>query len=191
MTKIFAVALLLASAALAARAETFVIDPARSTLSFKIKAVVGHVHGKFERFNGAFEYVPDQPRQWIAKATIDAASIATGIHKRDHHLQTADFLDVDRYGVMTFISTGAVAGAAGKTELPGTLTMHGVTLPIVLTLESVKAETDASGKKTVHAVATGHLDRKDFGVGPSYGFFTVGKTVEISVDVLGAPNPPP
>ena len=186
MKNILVVGLLLAVFGVRAKAETFSIDPAHSTLSFKIAAVVGHVNGKFSKFGGEFNYVPDQPRQWSAHATIDASSIDTGIHKRDKHLQTADFLDVNKFGVMTFVSTAAVAGAAGKTELPGSLTLHGVTLPVVLSLDSVKVEA-----KIVHIVATAHLDRKDFGVGAAYGFFTVGKTVDIVLDIQGAPKPAP
>jgi polyisoprenoid-binding protein YceI len=191
MKKILVIGLLIAACGGPARAETFVIDLAHSTLSFKIKGAIGHVNGKFEIFSGEFNYVPDQSRQWSANATIDAASITTGIHKRDAHLQTGDFLDVNKYGVITFVSTAAVSGAAGKTELPGSLTLHGATLPVVLTIESVKVEADASGKKIVHAVATAHLDRKDFGVGASYGFFTVGKTVDIVLDVKGTPKQTP
>jgi polyisoprenoid-binding protein YceI len=191
MKTILAIGLLIAALGTPSRAETFVIDPAHSTLSFKIKGPIGHVNGKFEKFGGEFNYVPDQPRQWSANATIDAASIATGIHKRDAHLQTGDFLDVNRFGVITFVSTGAVAGAAGKTELQGSLTMHGVTLPVVLTLESVTVDKDSSGKDVAHASATAHLDRKDYGVGASYGFFTVGKTVDIVLDIQGTPKQTP
>jgi polyisoprenoid-binding protein YceI len=191
MMRILTAGLLFAVFGVRAQAETFTIDPAHSSISFKIKAVVGHAKGKFEKFSGEFSYEPNQPSLWSATATIDASSISTGIHKRDKHLQTADFLDVNKYGVITFVSTGAVSAASGKNEIPGSLTLHGTTLPVVLTLESIKVEPDASGKKIAHAVATAHLDRKDFGVGSSYGFFMVGKTVEISLDVQGTPKPAP
>jgi polyisoprenoid-binding protein YceI len=183
-----AVVLLISGFSGPARADKFTIDPAHSEVSFKIKGAIGKVKGKFGSFNGEFNYVPDQPRQWSAKGTIDASSISTGIHKRDAHLQTADFLDVNKFGVLTFVSSGTATSAAGETEITGDLTLHGVTLPVVLTLERVKVEQDASGKKSAHVIATAHLDRKDFGVGAGYGFFTVGKTVEILLDVQGTPK---
>ena len=189
--RILAAGLLIAVFGIRAQAETFTIDPAHSTVSFKIKGAIGHVKGKFEKFSGEFSFEPNQPNLWTANATIDASSISTGINKRDKHLQTGDFLDVNKYGVITFVSTGAVSAPSGKNEISGSLTLHGTTLPVALTLESIKVEPDASGKKIAHAVATAHLDRKDFGVGATYGFFTVGKTVEILLDVQGVPKSAP
>ena len=75
-----------------ARADDYVIDPAHSSVLFRIHHLVGKVAGRFDKFEGTFTYDPANPKAWQARATIDAASINTGNDKRDAHLRTPDFL---------------------------------------------------------------------------------------------------
>src|SRR5450631_1223119 len=75
-------------------AADFNIDPYHSSVSFRIKHVIGKVTGHFDRFSGHFTYDAGKPQTWSAAATIDASSVNTGIDKRDTHLRSADFFDV-------------------------------------------------------------------------------------------------
>jgi polyisoprenoid-binding protein YceI len=72
---------------------------------------------------------------------IDAASIDTKNKKRDAHLRTADFFEVERFPTITFeVTSGRLAGS-GKLELTGTLTVHGQTRPLSLVADlSVAAD---------------------------------------------------
>ena len=184
--KYFLLALLIAIFGSSARADTFIIDPTRSTIAFKVKGPIGKVKGRFERFEGQFTYAPNQLQQWTTTTTIETDSIMTGLHKRDSDLRKADFLDVKTYPTMTFSSTNAVQQLPEKAQLMGNLTLHGMTHSVVLILESVEALQDSSGHRRVHAVATTKIARKDYGVGATHGTFMVGDTIEIRLDIEGA-----
>ena len=171
-----------------ARAADFDIDPYHSSVSFKIKHVIGKVTGHFDKFTGTFSYDEGKPQAWATAATIDAASVNTGIEKRDNHLRTADFFDVQKFPTLTFKSTSITDVAGNKAKLHGDLTMHGVTKPVVLDLEVAGAVKDPMGKGTrAGAAATGRVNRNDFGIGPSSGPMAgaVGNDVEISIDIEG------
>ena len=167
------------------QAANFVIVPSESTVSFRVKGPIGKVKGKFEKFEGRFSYDPSQPAQWGAMATIDISSIHTGIHKRDSDLQHADFLDVKSFPTMTFTSTSTSQTPSEKPKVIGTLTLHGITLPVHLTIESIEATPNSSVPQKIHAVATSRIDRKDFGVGLTHGTFMVGRFVDIRLDIQG------
>ncbi len=173
---------------MSARAETFIIDPSHSTVSFKVKGPIGKVKGKFEKFEGQFDYESNQPQQWNTTATVETASILTGIKKRDSDLKGLDFLNVKTYPTMTFTSTGAAQPSTEKAQISGNLTIRGVTHPVVLVLESVEVLHDASGQRRAHAVASTRIDRKEFDVGATHGTFMVGKIVEIHLDIQGMPK---
>jgi polyisoprenoid-binding protein YceI len=166
-------------------AANFVIVPSESTVSFQVKGPIGKVKGKFEKFEGRFSYDPSQPAQWGAMATIDISSIHTGIHKRDSDLQHAEFLDVKSFPAMTFTSTSASQTPSEKPRVHGTLALHGITLPVDLTIESIEATPANSVPQKIHAVATSRIDRKEFGVGLTHGTFMVGRFVDIRLDIQG------
>src|SRR6478736_4455394 len=116
--------------------ETYKIDPAHSTIAFRVRHMLGTAKGNFSKFRGTIELDRDHPEQSSVTVTIDAASIDTGIAKRDEHLR-GELFNVAKYPEITFKSrrvkpTGAKAG-----EITGDLTMHGVTRSIVLTVQLV------------------------------------------------------
>lgn len=184
---VFAVALSVVLGA-QVRAETFSIDPNHSSVLFRVKHIVGKVAGHFDKFSGTFDYDVAKPESWKAQANIDVTSINTGIEKRDNHLRSADFFDVQKYPAMTFKST-SVTDVQGQTaKLHGDLTLHGMTKPIVLDLEIAGVTKDPMGKGSrAGATATGRLNRLDYGVGPATGPMAgmVGKDVEITIEIEG------
>jgi polyisoprenoid-binding protein YceI len=171
-----------------AHAADFNIDPYHSSVSFRIKHVIGKVTGHFDKFTGTFSYDAAKPQAWSAAATIEAGSVNTGIEKRDNHLRSADFFDVQKFPTLSFKSTGVTDIQGGKAKLHGDLTMHGVTKPVVLDLDVAGEAKDPMGKGTrAGAAATGHVNRLDFGIGPTSGPLAgaVGNDVEISIDIEG------
>ncbi len=145
------------------RAADFNIDPYHSSVSFKIKHVIGKVTGHFDKFTGTFSYEAGKPQTWSAMSTIESTSVNTGIDKRDNHLRTADFFDVAKYPTLTFKSTGVTDVQGNKAKLHGDLTMHGVTKPVVLDLDIAGAVKDPMGTgNRAGATATGHVSRAGF-----------------------------
>jgi len=179
------------------RGETFSIDPYHSSVSFKVKHVVGKVTGHFDKYSGTFDYDAAKPEAWKAQASIDAATINTGVDLRDNDLRSAKYFDVQKFPTLTFKSTGVtdlqagIAGSAGQgqtAKLHGDLTIHGVTKLVVLDLVIAGVAKDPMGKgNRAGATATGHVNRLDYGVGPSSGPTAgmVGQDVEITIEIEG------
>jgi polyisoprenoid-binding protein YceI len=170
------------------QAADFNIDPYHSSVSFKIKHVIGKVTGHFDKFSGTFSFDAGSPQTWSAAATIESASVNTGIEKRDNHLRTADFFDVAKFPTLTFKSTGVTDAQGGKAKLHGDLTIHGVTKPVILDLDVAGVVKDPMGTgNRAGATATGHVNRADFGIGPTSGPMAgaIGSDVEITIEVEG------
>jgi polyisoprenoid-binding protein YceI len=171
------------------QAAEYTIDPNHSSVSFRVKHVIGKVVGHFDKFSGTFNYETGKPQTWSAMASIDANSINTGIEKRDNHLRSADFFDVQKFPTLAFKSTNVADTQGDKAKLHGDLTIHGVTKPIVLDLDIAGTAKDPMGKGTrAGATATGHVNRLDFGVGPASGPMAgmVGNDVDITIEIEGA-----
>lgn len=182
-------AALLAAMTASLRAETFQIDPGHSSVEFRIRHLVGKVSGRFNAFAGQFDYEAGKPALWKASATIDAASIDTGISKRDDHLRNEDFLDAGRCPELRFASS-RISGAGGdRARLHGDLTMHCVTRPVVLDLELGGVIKDPWGNLRAGATARGKIKRKDFGLAWNKlleaGGAMLGEEVEITLEIEG------
>jgi polyisoprenoid-binding protein YceI len=170
------------------QAADFTIDPFHSSISFTVKHIIGKVVGHFDKLSGTFAYDEAKPAQWSSSAIIDAVSVNTGIEKRDNHLRSPDFFDIQKFPSLTFKSTGVTDVQGNKAKLHGDLTMHGVTRPVVLDLELAGTVKDPMGPGTrAGATATGHVNRLDYGIGPSSGPLSsaVGNDVAITIEVEG------
>lgn len=168
----------------AAAAETYTIDTAHSSVGFRIKHFVSKVSGRFTQFEGSYDFTPADPKDWKAAAKIMAASISTDNEKRDGHLRSADFFDVEKCPAMEFKSTKVVGVKDGRAKLYGELTMHCVTKPVVLDLEIGGVAGEKSG-----FTATGKIDREAFGIvynkALETGGFVLGKDVDVTIEVEG------
>jgi len=138
--------------------ETFKIDPAHSTITFNVRHMLGTARGKFSKFSGTIVVDRDQPDQSSVSVSISAASIDTGIAKRDEHLR-GELFDVVKYPEITFRSRRVKQTGANSGEIAGDLTMHGVTRPIVLTVQLLPTK-----EGTRWRVTTAPLKRSQFGL---------------------------
>src|SRR3954463_15503300 len=87
-------------------AGTWKLDPYHSELSFSVKhLMISKVKGAFKTFDVTIVTAED-PRESTVEATIDVASVDTGVEPRDNHLRTSDFFLVEEHPTMTFRSTG-------------------------------------------------------------------------------------
>ena len=183
-----AIALLVALPVLA-HADTWQIDPAHTNVEFSVRhMMISNVKGQFQKTSGTIATSGTDPASAKIDATIDATSINTRVDKRDAHLKSPAFLDVDKFPTITFKSTKAEAAGPGKWKVTGDLTLHGVTKPVVLDVESTGTPvTDPMGNTRAGASATTKISRKDFGLTWNQpletGGVMVGDEVAISIDV--------
>ena len=154
--------------------ETFKIDPAHSRIGFSVRHLIGTAKGRFSKFSGRIVVDRDHPEQSSVSVTIEAASIDTGIAKRDEHLRD-ELFDVAKYPEITFKSRRVKQTGANAAEILGDLTMHGVTRSIVLNVQLV-------GNRW--RVTTAPLKRSQFGLVFSKSAETVSMIADnVAVDI--------
>ena len=176
----------LVSAASAADPITFNIDPAHSSIGFQVRHLgLSRVNGVFRSFEGSFTYDPDDPASSRVSVTIDTASLDTGVERRDNHLRSEDFFEVDTYPAMTFTSTSVRVIDAEHLEIEGDLTIHGTTRKAVLATEFLGMAPRRGGQTSAFE-ATTTINRHDYGLvwnNLQEGLQLVGDEVKITIQV--------
>jgi len=164
-------------------------DPAHTGVQFKVRhLMVSSVRGDFEKLSGKITYDEADVTKSTAEITIDAASINTGVAKRDEDLRGPDFLDVAKYPTITFKSKKVEKAGAGALKMTGDITIHGVTKEVVLSIEGPTPPIkDPWGNTRVGGSATTRINRKDFGLTYNKvleaGGALVGDEVDITIDM--------
>jgi polyisoprenoid-binding protein YceI len=172
---VFAAGALAASLSFSAMAaDTYQLDPNHTYPSFESDHFggVSTWRGKFNKSSGTV-VLDRAAKTGTAEVTIDIASINTGNAKLDEHLQKAEFFDVAKYPTAVYKGTSIRFNGDTPVEVIGTLTMHGVTKPLNLKLDTFKCFVNPMMKKEVCGTeASATFDRGDFGMdyGKSYGF---------------------
>jgi polyisoprenoid-binding protein YceI len=168
---------------------TWNIDPVHSTAQFKVKhMMISNVKGEFTAVTGKLEVNNADITKSKIEASIDASSINTREPQRDAHLKSADFLDVEKFPVLTFKSTRVSKVKVDELSVEGNLTIHGVTRNVVFEVEGPSAPVkDPWGSTRIGISATTRIDRKDFGLTWNAtleaGGIMVGHEVTITLDV--------
>lgn len=163
------------------------IDPTHSAAGFSVRhLMVAKVRGRFGAFTGSIK-IADRLEDSRVDVTIDAASIDTREETRDAHLRSPDFLDVENHPTLQFRSTGFRRTGETTFELPGELTIRGVTRPVVLHVEYEGLSPDLWGGTRIGFTATTEIDREAFGLTWNQALETggvlVGKNVKIELEV--------
>lgn len=170
MKKLFttaAASLMIVSAAFAQ--SKWKVDASHSKLGFSVThMMVAETEGKFKVFDGTANSKSDMDfTNAEINFTADVASINTEDAKRDGHLKSPDFFDVEKFPTITFKSTSMKLNGQGKTsyDLEGELTMHGVTKKVKLVaIGAAKTVKDPYGNIKNGFRVTGVINRKDFGL---------------------------
>lgn len=167
-----ALALLLALAALPAAAgqpepARWEFDPPHCTILFKVRHILVEVPGRFGRFDGEILFDPANLAASRVEVAIQAASIDTGVAKRDQHLRSADFLDAERHPEIRFVSREILHRGGRHYLARGELTLRGRTRPVDLAFVFYGAQPAPRRQGvTVGGFRASHrLDRLAYGVG--------------------------
>jgi polyisoprenoid-binding protein YceI len=169
----------------------WVVDPDHSVAAFSIvHMMVAHVRGQFNGIAGTIHFDPKDIRSSSVELTIDARTIISGIAKRDDHLKSADFFDVEKYPEITFKSVGVDAVEGNRAQVRGDLTLHGITRQITVAAEFVGPVKDPFGDDvTMGFTAAVVINREDFGMmwnqPMKEGGLMLSREVHLSVDLEG------
>ena len=118
----------MSTATTAATAVTYSIDPAHSSVGFKIRHfMIAYVRGGFSGVTGEVIVDAANPSNSKINASIDVNTLHTYDVKRDAHVKTPDFLDAEKNPTMTFVSKKVVADGKNQWKVTGDLTLRGVT----------------------------------------------------------------
>jgi polyisoprenoid-binding protein YceI len=172
----------LSSAALAN--ETYRFDPSGSTIGFSVHQFLGTTHGKFAKFNGRINVDREHPENSSVTAQIDVRSIDTRIKKRDDHLRSAEFFNVDKFPQITFKSRSVKQTGPQSGDILGDLTMHGVTKPVTLHVKLLTPLNQTS--QTRWGVTVDPIMRRDFNLVFAPATETVSgisQTVAINIEI--------
>lgn len=155
------------TAAPATPVRSWTIDPSHSAIEFSARhLMITTVKGQFAEFSGTVHFDPAHPASGSAQVTIAASSITTRSADRDAHLRSPDFLDVEQFPAISFVSTGIEEVAADGTRFTvvGDLTIHGVTRSVRLATTFEGQGADPWGNTRAAFLATTTIDRRDFGL---------------------------
>jgi polyisoprenoid-binding protein YceI len=167
--------------------DTYKVDPAHTSVNFSIEhMLINTVHGRFRQFEGSITVDPDTGNVLKgASGTIQAKSIDTDIEKRDNHLRSPDFFDVEKFPTITFQSAEIKKDGSDQV-LVGKFTMHGVTKDVSLPYRLKGPIKGPMGNTIVGLEVNAKLNRKDYGLtwnkAIEAGGLMVGEDVTIQIN---------
>ena len=165
-------------------ADTYVIEPNHTYPSFEADHMGGLSvwRGKFTNTSGSIT-LDRKAKTGSIDITIDASTIDFGHAKMNEHAKSADMFDVARFPTAVYKSTSITFKGDQPAEVDGTLTLHGVTKPVKLTINQFKCIQHPMFKREAcGADATATFNRSDFGIdyGVQMGF---NPTVKLAIQV--------
>jgi len=180
-----AVSAALVLSASAVNAAEYVIDTkgAHAFVNFKIKHLgYSWLHGRFNTFDGEFNYDAEKPNASQIMVNIDTTSLDSNHAERDKHLRGKDFLNVDKYPTATFKSTNIKFNNDDSGKVTGDFTLHGVTKSITFEIDKIGEGQDPWGGYRVGFEGETSLKLSDYGInynlGPASTHVDIGLFIE-------------
>ncbi|MHB1168151.1 MAG: YceI family protein [Longimicrobiales bacterium] len=144
--------------------STWTIDPAHTAVEFSVRhLMITTVKGRFGTVSGTLVLDESDIERSKVEVEIDAASIDTREEKRDAHLRSPDFFDVENHPKLTFVSR-RVERSGDALKVTGDLTIRGTTKQITLDVEDLGRAKDPWGGDRAAFTATGKLNRNEYGL---------------------------
>ena len=164
------------------------LDPTHSELAFKVRhMMITNVKGEFRKFDGSLLTEGSDFTKSSIDVTIDASSIFTNEDKRDGHLKSGDFFDIENYPTLSFQGKSFKKLYDDEYKLKGVLTIKGVSKEVELDVEFGGINKDPWGNEKAGFSVEGKINRKDFGLNWNAALETggvlVSEEVKISAEV--------
>ena len=163
------------------------VDHAHSTVGFQVAhMVISKTNGKFTEYSGFIEMDSVTQKVKAIETVIQTKSVFTDHKKRDTHLRSPDFFDVEKFPTMTYRmksykKTGDTFTAVGD------LTLLGITKEITLVGTMNGVAKDPWGNTRAGFTGEGTINRKDYGMKFSgtldNGGLLVGDEVKIKLEM--------
>lgn len=189
MKKLISFSLLVCSSIAIAAPVTYNIDPTHTYPSFETDHMGGLSvwRGKFNKSSGII-VLDREAKTGSIDVSIDTSSVDMGHDKLNEHTRSDEILDTTKYPTAVYKGKFSQFNSSGPTEVKGELTLHGVTKPLTLTINSFLCKPHPMLKREVcGADASAKFNRKDFGIdfGEAYGF-KMDVTLQIQVEAIKA-----
>ncbi len=165
------------------------IDPVHSEIAFRVKhLMISNVKGTFKDFAMTVFTSGDDFSTSEIEFSMKPASIQTGNPDRDAHLKSADFFDIEKFELITFISNSLIRlDEDGNYGLTGILTIKGIARELKLDVEFGGIMKDPWGNSKAGFTLNGKINRKDWDLtwnaALEAGGVLVGEEVKISCEV--------
>lgn len=112
--------------------DKYVIDKTHFSVGFLVEHVgYAKTLGLFREIDGSYTHDLENNKINNIKIVINTSSVFTNHDKRDKHLMSPDFLDVEKHPEMTFVANNININK-NETLINGSLTLLGVTKPLTL-----------------------------------------------------------
>jgi len=171
-----------------AAVNTYAIDAMHSTAEFSVKhLMVSTVKGRFKQLDGKIYLDEPEPSRSSVEATIDVASVDTGVEMRDNDLRSDNFFAADRFPTIRFESKSVERVDDDTWRVRGDLTIRDVTREVVLDTEFEGRGKGFQGEERLGFTAQTTLNRHDFGLNYNAvletGGVVVGDKVKITLHI--------
>lgn len=168
------------SGAVPAAAATYLLDPAHTYILFRVKHLdIGYSYGRFNGPEGVIEWDDAAPEKSRVEMSVSAGNVDTDVDKRDQHLRSADFFNVDQYKIINFKSTSVKKTGDTTFDVTGDLTFLGKTRPMTVAVQQTGAGMDPWGKYRIGFETTFIIKRSEWGM----NFMLNGVSDEVNVTV--------
>ena len=181
---IFAVGIAIVLAANVCAADEYALDNAHSSIGFAVKhLMVSTTKGEFTDYAGTIQFDPENIEATAVDVTIQATSIDTRVVKRDDHLRSPDFFDVEKFPTVTFKSKSVTKSGEGFV-MTGDLTIHGVTKETAIPCTISGPVQSPSGAMVIGITGETKINRQDFGLTWNKTLDQGGYVVDDEVNIL-------
>ena len=165
-------------------AETYKLDPAHTSIVFRVKHLgIAYVYGRFNGPTGSFVFDESSPSKSSIEVQAEAKNVDTAVEKRDTHLRSPDFFNAGEHPLVSFKSKSVKKVKEATYEVSGDLTLLGKTRPITVKVNATGAGKDPWGNFRRGFETSFSIKRSEFGMGFMMG--GVSDEVNLTVSVEG------
>jgi len=163
-------------------------DPMHTQVEFAARHMgLMTVKGHFTGVQAAIDFSEDDFTASSVEATIDTRTLTTNDERRDAHLKSPDFLNVEKFPTIAFKSTRIEHAAHDQYKITGNLTIRDVTRPVTLDVVYSGQAKDPMGNVHAGFSAFTTINRKDWGltwnVALETGGLLVGEEVKLALEI--------